>query len=194
MIAIGLATLVVGDRSIYEHQLKDRDASPAHRFRTALPLLGSVRATDSMQPADLTIDRREPVSVARRRLSDRGMDAAPVVDEQGAYVGMVTAEALSEAELVNVGAAVDTAAPSLPEGASLEDAVESLSAGGSEQVVVLTDARRILGIITVLQVVQGYRTALQRQPSEPGRRPPRNVDDRSGRGGDLDPEGPRYRG
>jgi CIC family chloride channel protein len=37
MLAIGIATLIVGDRSIYSSQLRNRSESPAHRFRFALP-------------------------------------------------------------------------------------------------------------------------------------------------------------
>src|SRR5437763_14237228 len=49
MIAIGLATLVVGDDSIYESQLRSRADSPAHRAAFGLPQLGSVIVADVMQ-------------------------------------------------------------------------------------------------------------------------------------------------
>src|SRR5512146_2821141 len=44
MLAIGIATLVVGDRSMYASQLRSRADSPAHRFRFALPVMASIAA------------------------------------------------------------------------------------------------------------------------------------------------------
>jgi len=42
MVAVGLATFVVGSKSIYRSQLATRADSPAHRFRFAMPLLAAV--------------------------------------------------------------------------------------------------------------------------------------------------------
>ena len=172
MIAIGLATLVVGDHSIYEHQLKDRRSSPGHRFRDSMPLLATVPAAESMEPVAISLKIKDPVDRAQAQLAAVPTDDAPVVDEQGGYVGMVSMEALGAPDVANVGDAVDSTAPSLPESASLEDAVESLAASGSQHVPILDDARRIVGIVTSTQVIMGYRTALQNNLRGLGVAPP----------------------
>lgn len=55
----------------------------------------------------------------------------------------------------------DTTAPSVPRGATLEDAVEALATTEIGIVPVLDDNRMVLGIITASQAVKGYRFALQ---------------------------------
>ncbi|MGB7804490.1 MAG: chloride channel protein [Actinomycetota bacterium] len=172
MIAIGLATLVVGDHSIYEHQLKDRRSSPGHRFRDSMPLLATVRAVESMEPVEITLMTKDLVEEAQRRLEVLRAVEAPVVDGRGGYVGMVSMEALRDTDVASVGDVADTTAPSLPATASLEDAVESLATSGSQQVPILDDARTIVGIVTSTQVVMGYRTALQNNLRGLGVAPP----------------------
>ncbi|MDH4113206.1 MAG: chloride channel protein [Actinomycetota bacterium] len=161
MVAIGLATLIVGDRSIYEHQLKDRKASPGHRFRSAMPLLASVPVTTSMERATLTIDAGLSAEEARLALSAVDAHEAPVVDGRTAYVGALTLEALEGSEAAHVRALADTTAPSVPRDATLEDAVEGLATTRFSQVPVLDDHRQILGIVTATQAIDGYRLALQ---------------------------------
>ncbi|HZA77560.1 MAG TPA: hypothetical protein VE623_14350 [Acidimicrobiales bacterium] len=42
MVALGLATLIVGNDTIYQSQLRSRADAPAHRAAFGLPLLSSV--------------------------------------------------------------------------------------------------------------------------------------------------------
>ncbi|MFN8514583.1 MAG: chloride channel protein [Chloroflexia bacterium] len=60
MVAVGLATLVVGDRSIYRSQLPSRVDSPAHRYRYAFPLLATLTVADALEPAPLVLRDDEP--------------------------------------------------------------------------------------------------------------------------------------
>ncbi|MFT4040732.1 MAG: chloride channel protein, partial [Thermomicrobiales bacterium] len=48
MIAVALATALVGDNTIYKSQLPDRGSAPAHRVRLSFPLLSSLRVRDAM--------------------------------------------------------------------------------------------------------------------------------------------------
>ena len=66
MVAIGLATLVVGDDSIYESQLRSRADSPAHRAAFGLPLLSSVM-----------VGRRDDTTTARRCPADTPLERGP---------------------------------------------------------------------------------------------------------------------
>jgi len=51
MIAIAIATLLVGDHSIYWAQLPNRAASPLHRLSLSFPLLSALTVRSAMQPA-----------------------------------------------------------------------------------------------------------------------------------------------
>src|SRR5665648_1292269 len=42
MVAVGIATLIVGDRHIYASQLRSREDAPAHRFRFGLTPVGAL--------------------------------------------------------------------------------------------------------------------------------------------------------
>src|SRR5947207_1946903 len=50
MIALGLATLIVGDETIYIAQLATRADSPAHRYRLSFPLLTTLPVRAAMAP------------------------------------------------------------------------------------------------------------------------------------------------
>lgn len=59
MIAIAIATMLVGDHSIYWAQLPNRAASPAHRLRLSFPLLSALTVRSAFKPfVDLPADDR----------------------------------------------------------------------------------------------------------------------------------------
>lgn len=61
MVAVGLATLVVGDRTIYRSQLPRRVDSPAHRYRYAFPLLGTLTVADAAEVPPVVVLDDEPL-------------------------------------------------------------------------------------------------------------------------------------
>lgn len=171
MVAIGLAALIVGDRSIYEHQRRDRRGSPAHRFRAAMPLLASVPVSAGMEEAGVVLLASEPAEVARRRLAASGATEVPVVDVRGRFLGVASEQSLGRTDR-SAGDAADETAPSVPIGATLEDAVESLATTGSTIVPVLDDHRAIAGIVTSVGAMRGYRLALRENLRGLGASPP----------------------
>jgi CIC family chloride channel protein len=100
MVAIGLATLVVGDSTIYESQLRSRADAPAHRAAVGMPLLSSVAISDVMtapppQIADesadletLAVAPEQSVDVALDVLVSAGATCVPVIDDHE-LVGVV---------------------------------------------------------------------------------------------------------
>jgi len=100
MVAIGLATLVVGDATIYESQLKSRADAPAHRAAVGMPLLSAVAIADVMAappaqicgvPSDmdvLSVASDQGVDVALDVLVSAGTACVPVVDDHQ-LVGVV---------------------------------------------------------------------------------------------------------
>ena len=115
MIAIGLATLVVGDDSIYESQLRSRADSPAHRAAFGLPQLGSVMVVDAMQRCRLALPAATPVRVAVDEFERTGVPGAPVFDDGGKYLGALSRADAERCEAdVEVGAVADRSYPAVP--------------------------------------------------------------------------------
>lgn len=50
MLAIAVATLLVGDRTIYTSQLPNRASAPAHRLRSSFPLLAALTVRNAYRP------------------------------------------------------------------------------------------------------------------------------------------------
>src|SRR6266496_1105662 len=96
MVAVGLATLIVGDHTIYSGQLKTRAESPAHRFRFGLPLLASIAVRDVMSTPRLVLLAESSTEEALRRLRIDNLAGAPVVDGEGAFGGSVDLSTLAE--------------------------------------------------------------------------------------------------
>ena len=88
MIAIGLATLIVGERTIYESQLRSRADAPAHRAAFGLPLLSSVMVADVMTPPPLIVPEAMPIDEACRLLASEDLSGAPVLDDAGDLLGV----------------------------------------------------------------------------------------------------------
>ena len=109
----------------------------------------------------MTIQDRTGADEARPLLAKEGLEEAPVIDEHGAFLGIVTIDALERADGKRSGEVVDNTAPSVLMDATLEDAVESLATSGATELPLPDDRRSILGVITATQAAEGYQTALR---------------------------------
>ena len=76
MIAVGLATLIVGDRTMYRSQLRTEPNSPAHRFRFAMPLMSAILVGDAARVPKLVFEGED--RVARRPRSAGRAATSPV--------------------------------------------------------------------------------------------------------------------
>ncbi len=98
---------------------------------------------------------------ARATLSDAGVAGAPVVDEEERFEGAVL-----EAELEHhdgtraLGRMVDPGAPSVPASSRLDVALEALNEGEYPWVTVLDDDRRVVGTLSISDLVRAYRREL----------------------------------
>ena len=166
MLAVGLATLIVrsSDATIYRSQLRSRLDSPAHRLGFGLPLLASVTVSEVMAPLRVVLHSDEPVDGARCRLGDAQIPGAPVVDDTGVYLGIVTAHTLESSPQDDadalVGGLVDVTAPSVQQSASVDVALEALGTTPESWVTVTDSADHAIGIFTASKVIAGYRQAL----------------------------------
>ena len=99
MVAVAIATLVVGEESIYESQVPSRMDSPANRHRYTYPLLPALRAAQAIRPVVRAAPTMSVVGL-RDLLTHSNTDHAVVVDSAGKVVG----------DFVSEGAPADTAA------------------------------------------------------------------------------------
>jgi H+/Cl- antiporter ClcA/CBS domain-containing protein len=159
MLAIGLATLVVGERSIYESQLRSRVDSPAHRFRSAMPLLASIPAGHATRMARMVLRDDLTVHAARERLLAAGLPGAPVVDRDGALRGSVTQEALALAEADARLSTVSLDGPIVAADDGLDDALAILADHHRSWAPVVS-SDRLLGVLSTSDALTAYRRAL----------------------------------
>jgi CIC family chloride channel protein len=165
MLAIGLATLVVGDRTMYVSQLRGRADSPGHRFRMALPLMASLPARDSARSPRLTLSPDEPVDQVIRQLSMMRLQGAPVVSSRGDLRGSADLAALQAITIdEGVGArpvaeALRLEPTSISAADSLDDALGLLVDAGRDWGPVEEDGK-LIGVITTRDILASYRQAL----------------------------------
>ena len=162
MVAVALAVLVVGDRTIYTSQLRDRAESMVHRFRFGLPLLATIRVADALRSAPLVLSDDVSGGAAVARLVAARLSGAPVVDQRGRFRGAVDADVLrGRAPDVPTRAATDPLVPTVCAGAMLDEAVAALTQNERSWVAVLDEGRRVAGVVTMADVVRAYRAALE---------------------------------
>ncbi|MCA9860880.1 MAG: chloride channel protein, partial [Thermomicrobiales bacterium] len=93
MIAIAIATLLVGDRTIYTSQLPNRASAPAHRLRSSFPLLAALTvgnafkraqgpAADDVEPP-IAVGVRDRLDDAMLMMADAEVSQVAVTDDGG---------------------------------------------------------------------------------------------------------------
>ncbi len=161
MVAVGLATFVVGDASIYESQLRDRTESPAHQYRTAMPLMASISAGNALRALRCVASTDEPAGRVLERAKLTGVPGVPLLDANGQIAGIVSLATLQKTNPATaVGAVMDTAHPSVGSDAGLDQALEAMSDAGVNWLPVV-DAGRLVGVLSVRDVMSAYRRALK---------------------------------
>ena len=159
MLAIGLATLIVGDHSIYASQLRSRADSPAHRFRFALPLMGAIPAGDAARVPRAVLHAGETAAEALAHLDAAGVPGAPVVGADGRLRGSLDLAALAAADpAATLGQLeVDTAVISADD--PLDDALGTLAESHRTWAPIVADDR-LAGVLSTRDVMEAYRRAL----------------------------------
>ena len=161
MVAVGLATFVVGTRTIYRSQLATRADSPSQRFRFALPLLAAVPVGGAARQARLVVGADETVAAARTRIEAAGVPGAPVVDDEGIVHGMVDLDVLrASADDQLVRAVAFVREPILAADDGLDDALGALADHRRSWAPVVSGGR-LVGVLSVRDVMAAYRVALR---------------------------------
>jgi chloride channel protein, CIC family len=173
-----LAMLLARGSSIYENQVKDRFASPAHFADLTVNVLEEMRVADFYRKSEsvLAADPALRFTELRRRLLHGDDATLPVVDGSGRLVGLVTAEQLrpvfDESQLDGVVVASDVAMPpvALMPDDDLYRAHELFRASGSPQIPVLEPLDpedplrgRIVGMLDYRDMMRAYERELARR-------------------------------
>ena len=165
MIAVAVATAVVGDRTIYEAQLRDRASSLHHRLRLSFPMLAALSVREALEPAVVALAEETAGDVLDRvRTADaRG---AVVVDRDGHPAGAVTRGALERAAehdaTIPAGELMAPVVVSARE--TLEDAMLA-QAQAASHVAAVTEEGAPAGIATSEALLRTYRSARQGLPT-----------------------------
>ena len=164
MVAVGISWLIVrrNDDTIYRSQLKSRADAPAQRLLAGLPLLASIPTTQAMVRPRLVINGEESADIAQQALKRAGLNGAPVVDGAGRFMGTAARATLAEKgdQGQMISDFVDTGAPAVSESSRLDVALDSLTEAPLSWVPVLDDDRRVVGILSISDVVHAYHQEL----------------------------------
>lgn len=162
MLAVGMATFVVKNVSIYESQLLDRFHSPAYRFHFGLPLLAMFPVVRAMQAPRLRLTQKMTVQEAGDRIQQQRLPGAPVCDVHGRVIGYVKAESLHNAGPNDpIGTLVNIAPRTITLGATLDEAVEVISSEGIPEALVVNSHQELVGLVDMENIVRAYRDSLK---------------------------------
>jgi CBS domain-containing protein len=161
IVAIGLATLIVGDNTIYESQLRSRADSAIHRAAFGLPLLSSTNVADTMTPPRLVVATDTTGPATTQLLYREQLPGAPVIDRDGAFIGVVAFEPDRADDDVTAGSLADRSYPTVSPGQGLDDALDVMVSANTNWIPVV-DRNRVVGIVGMNEVVSGYQSALRR--------------------------------
>ncbi|MDD5311478.1 MAG: chloride channel protein [Dehalococcoidia bacterium] len=88
MIAVVLAYFSSGNSYIYENQVVNRAASPAHKFEYSVPLLTRLAVNEAMHPIKAAVNPDTNLKEMEILMKDERLDALPVIQE-GSIIGIV---------------------------------------------------------------------------------------------------------
>ncbi|HKT45184.1 MAG TPA: chloride channel protein [Gaiellaceae bacterium] len=160
MVAVGLATLMVGDSTIYRSQIKSRAESATHRLRVALPLLSLTTSAEAMAPPRLVLDAGLSAARARELLLHAGLRGAPVEDGNGRFCGTVSLHELAHLPIdATIGQHARSPERGVEADETLDVVAERLTTTGSSWLPVL-ERDKVVGILGMTELIGGYRRAL----------------------------------
>lgn len=170
MIAVGIASIIVGKDTIYTSQVDTRADSPAHRLQMSFPLLSTLYVYQAMKPLPFSFSPRQTIAEAEHLLTERLESGGPVLDERGNLLGVLTHTDIEhvppearDKRLIQDVMTRDVLV--LHSDETLDDALEQLTShrvSWSPVINVETPSggRHVEGILTAADVTRVYREAL----------------------------------
>jgi Mg/Co/Ni transporter MgtE len=164
LVGVGLAWLIVHhfDDSIYRSQIRSRTDTEARRLTAGLPLLAAIPTAHAMAVPRLVLPNSATAREAIERSQAAGVNGAPVVDEAGRFEGTVAVVQLVNAAdpRTLVGDVANAGAPLVTADSHLDTALEAITSADASWVSVLDDDRRVVGTISISDLVAAYRAEL----------------------------------
>ncbi len=159
MVSVGIAMLVVRDRSIYRSQLATKADSPAHRFRFAMPVLATLPVRDVMRAPRLVLSSAMGMGAARQQLHTAGLTGAPVRDGSDRYLGVLDRDTRDVDHPETIDELADRDAATVAPDDALDDALGTIADSGRQWAPVV-EHDRLVGVLSVRDAMSGYRAAL----------------------------------
>ncbi len=163
MIAVAVATLLVGDESIYRSQVATRADSPAHRHRFAFPLLTALPAGRAAVPVPLI----EPAATADeiRAALEAAKSAQAIVRREDGSLGELLAADLRAGSVAGTAASLSRPIPvSVQADWPLDRALDLLNEHDRRWLPVIDGpGGEVLGIIDTRTLLRSYRRAAAMQ-------------------------------
>jgi len=156
MIATSAAYLVTGNISIYENQVENRAASPAHRAEYTIPLVQQITVGDSMRRRVIICEPDETLQVAEDRMKEHKIHSMPVIDD-GRLAGMFSGSDLLRAiaaGVSHVSEAMTSEVIVAYPADSLHTALQRMARAGISRLPVVERERpdRIIGVLSMTDI------------------------------------------
>ncbi len=170
MIAVGIASIIVGKATIYTSQVDTRADSPAHRLQMSFPLLSTLAVRQTMVPLTLHFSREQTLAVAENLLADHLESGAPVLDAQGNLLGVLTLAdvqhvPLTERETTLVETAMNRDVLTVSPDDTLDESLEQLTSHRVSWAPVvdvegIAGENCVVGVLSAANIVRAYRETL----------------------------------
>ncbi|HUA96209.1 MAG TPA: chloride channel protein [Acidimicrobiales bacterium] len=168
MVAVAIAWFIVRhfDDSIYRSQLLNRYDSPGARLQFGLPLLATRTVAMVARPPRVVLASSTSATEALQALRRAGLTGAPVVDEQGIFLGGTDVDRLVDVvgerdEEATAGSAADATSVTVAATATLDVGIEAIMQARQPWIAVTGGDRKVVGILSASDIVDGYRQALE---------------------------------
>ena len=160
MIAVGVATLIVGESSIYASHLATRTQSPVHRFQYSLPLMATIPAGDIARSPRLSLRVTDRAVDALARMRELELPGAPVLGKGDTFVGTVSADALVGVNPArSLESITDGSVPTIIAEDTLDEAIATMADRHVGWAPVVREGR-LIGVLSVRDAMRAYRQAL----------------------------------
>ncbi len=172
MIAVGIASILVGQNSIYTNQVDTRADSPAHRLQMSVPRLSTLAVSQAMTPFQTFFLPTAFLNEAEEILAQQTISGAPVLDQAGFLRGILTLRDIQkvppdERNQHTVEEYMTTDIQVMYPDDTLDNALEHLTTQRISWMPVVeseadSEKRRVLGILAVTDIVRAYRVSLSK--------------------------------
>jgi CIC family chloride channel protein len=134
-------------------------------MKLGLPLLAGIPVTSVANEPTVVLHNRVTASEALIVLREAGVPGAPVIDSSGYYLGTVDGNVLvnivSRSPDAAVDKVLDATTGTVSVDATLDVGLEALLQAGGGWIAVTDDNRRVIGILSLGDIVRGYRRAIE---------------------------------